>query len=87
MPCDLHRKIIERMSSRAHVSNEDSIEILMGSLIADGGLLPEDEIRHPARPVFAHRPILHEEVRLQGRTGERVVGEILDTVLFSAAEI
>jgi len=42
-------------------------------------VLPDD-IKELALPVLAHRLILHEEVRLQGRSQEQVVGEILETV-------
>ena len=42
-------------------------------------VLPDD-IKELALPVLAHRLILHEEVRLQGRSQEQVVGEILETL-------
>lgn len=42
-------------------------------------VLPDD-IKHLALPVLAHRLILHEEVRLQGRSQEQVVEEIIGTI-------
>jgi MoxR-like ATPase len=40
-------------------------------------VLPDD-IKYLAAPVLAHRLILHEEVRLQGRSQEQVIEEILE---------
>jgi MoxR-like ATPase len=42
-------------------------------------VLPDD-IKHLAFSVLAHRLILHEEVRLQGKTQEQVVREIIETI-------
>ncbi len=42
-------------------------------------VLPDD-IKDLALPVLAHRLILHEEVRLQGRSQEQVVEEIIGTI-------
>jgi MoxR-like ATPase len=47
-------------------------------------VLPDD-VKKLALPVLAHRLILHEEVRLQGRSQEQVVEEILDAVPVPAA--
>jgi MoxR-like ATPase len=42
-------------------------------------VLPDD-IKYLAFSVLAHRLILHEEVRLQGKTQEHVVREIIETI-------
>jgi len=42
-------------------------------------VLPDD-IKHLAVPVLAHRLILHEEVRLQGRSQEQVIEDILEKI-------
>ncbi len=42
-------------------------------------VLPDD-IKYLAFSVLAHRLILHEEVRLQGKTQEQVVKEIIETI-------
>lgn len=47
-------------------------------------ILPDD-IKQLALPVIAHRLILHEEVRLQGKTQENVVMEIIETIPVPAA--
>ncbi len=48
-------------------------------------VLPDD-IKRLASPVLAHRLILHEDVRLEGKTQEQIVEEVLDRIPVPAGE-